>query len=418
MERGIILGRLLQKYESSKHLTEPNTSKRRVMLRIEKGDLPEYEYESVQSRDRFNAAARELEDGGIIEVKWLKYRPVISEIVLNLQQVEKAYQTCERPHPAQAATELCAMINSVLPDAKTPWIKKWRDDVYQTLCETLRPPSFCKLGDDYAREFFNMLAYYDQLDGAEITARTFSIACFQNSKRFELEFQDEFLRMAMRYHPELSEISEREELGDREKLAILGIYLHPELYLLAGHFSVKTQTGEVDASPLFPYGFALPSASVSDIDSFRLKSIQRVIFIENFANYNEYLQTEIIPEDIVVYHGGFSSPTKRRLYMKLRESLSPKIETFFWADIDLGGFQMFYKLQAIFPELKPMRMAAADVLRYASYGLARDDSYLKRLQTSLNRHEFPLFEDAIRTILKLGVTTEQEVFLSNAPSHI
>lgn len=41
-EQGIILNRLLDKYENSKHLLAPGTSTRRVMLKVEKKDFPEY----------------------------------------------------------------------------------------------------------------------------------------------------------------------------------------------------------------------------------------------------------------------------------------------------------------------------------------------------------------------------------------
>mgnify|MGYP007059357803 FL=1 len=60
-EAQVILNRLLDKFENSKHLSEPNTSRRRVMLRIDKRELPEYQYEDAAVRDAYNAAARELE---------------------------------------------------------------------------------------------------------------------------------------------------------------------------------------------------------------------------------------------------------------------------------------------------------------------------------------------------------------------
>ena len=56
-EQGVILNRLLDKYENSKHLSEPGTSTRRVMLRIEKKELPEYLYEDAAIRDSYNEAA-------------------------------------------------------------------------------------------------------------------------------------------------------------------------------------------------------------------------------------------------------------------------------------------------------------------------------------------------------------------------
>ena len=53
-EAQVILNRLLDKFENSKHLSEPNTSRRRVMLRIDKRELPEYQYEDAVVRDAYN----------------------------------------------------------------------------------------------------------------------------------------------------------------------------------------------------------------------------------------------------------------------------------------------------------------------------------------------------------------------------
>ena len=55
MNQELLLSRLLDKYEKSKHLMQPGTSSRRVMLRVEKKELPEYQYENAQVRDEWNA---------------------------------------------------------------------------------------------------------------------------------------------------------------------------------------------------------------------------------------------------------------------------------------------------------------------------------------------------------------------------
>ncbi len=60
-EQRMILNRLLDKYENSRHLSEPGASTRRVMLRVEKKELPGYLYEDAAIRDSYNEAALELE---------------------------------------------------------------------------------------------------------------------------------------------------------------------------------------------------------------------------------------------------------------------------------------------------------------------------------------------------------------------
>ena len=410
MDRGLILQRLLDKYEKSKHLRQPGVSNRRVMLRTEQGELPEYRYETAEIRDRFNQAAQGLERDGLVRVEYVQGRPVIAVIVLNLDRVDQAYQAANRTHPAETAAEICALIQEGLAEIKTEWIQAWRDCTCQEIEQTWRIPAFYKQGADYARDFIRLLSCYDKLDGEAATTRAFSSICFHDSKRFEREFQSEFLRAAARFHPALAEYSALEEPSDRELLAFLGIDSHPELFLLSGLCSLTTSAGKVDISPLFPHGIALPGSVVDEILAVHIQRIKRIILIENMTNYNEFLRTEICPDELVVYHGGFASPKKRQLLHKIAGSLHPETGVYFWADIDLGGFQMFALLQELFPQLTPMRMAAEDVTRLAPYGLARKAPYLQKLQAALAQRAYPLFDDAIQMILHYGVTIEQEAF--------
>jgi len=413
MERQLILTRLLEKYENSAHLRNPGKSSRRVMLQILRNDLPEYTFETAGVRDRFNDAVRKLESEKLVKAEWLSDRPVIKVIALNLDsgQIKNAYQAADRIHPVKAAEDFSVIVENALSDVKTPWICSWRDDVIEKTRETLQLPSVCKQGDSFARDFVKLLAYYDSLNGTAVTTRAFSTACFQNSKRFEQEFQSIFIREAKRYDTEVAELSGQKEFGAREVLALMGIYSHPELYQLSGRCRIITRSGAVDLSPLFPFGIAIHGSAVDDIDSFDTDGIQKVIFIENLTNYNEFLRTEISPNEMVIYHGGFFSPKKRVLLQRLSESLSPETGICFWGDIDLGGFQMYYRLREIFPLLTPLRMSAEDVVRYSRSGLKRDTQYLQELQEALYRGEYQLFSEAIRMILKYGVSIEQETFL-------
>ena len=136
------------------------------------------------------------------------------------------------------------------------------------------------------------------------------------------------------------------------------------------------------------------------------------MFVENKTNYDEYLLSELEPDTLVVYHGGFLSPQKRKLLSKMRNAELKGTPIYFWADIDLGGFQMFARLQEVFPNVQPMRMSGEDVATHCHDGLRRPEKYLKQLEQALVERTFPIFEDAIREILKHGVTIEQEIFLA------
>ena len=113
-EAQVILNRLLDKFENSKHLSEPNVSRRRVMLRIDKRELPEYQYEDAVVRDAYNAAARELERQALVRLEWARKQSVLSCIVLDLERVAQCYECADRVHPQKRAEEVERLITQKL----------------------------------------------------------------------------------------------------------------------------------------------------------------------------------------------------------------------------------------------------------------------------------------------------------------
>ena len=394
MERDIILFHLLDKYEKSKHLLEPGVSNRRVMLRVDKKELPEYQYQEAETRDTFNRAAEELERDGLIGVEWVKGRPVLSAVILNLAQVDRCYQTTGRVHPRQQAQLVAEMIQAALAQAEIPWIAAWRDEMCVKARSAYSVPNFCKKDTVFLSELLSALVQYDALCGQPVTMRTFSSRCYHDSKYFERSIRDSFLTIARSYHRELAEACERGDMGVRDQLACLGIYARPELYELSGRCVLTTEIGSIHV----------------DAD---LSGIRRVVFIENKTNYDEFLLSELDADTLAVYHGGFLSPQKRKLFAKLADAIPRQAQVFFWADIDLGGFQMFSRLQVLFPRLLPLRMSGEDVAVHWKNGLSRSEEYLEQLKQALERREYPLFGDAIQKILEYGVTIEQEIFLGD-----
>ena len=87
-EARVILNRLLDKYENSKHLFQPGSSARRVMLRIDRKELPEYDYQDPSVRDAYNAAAVELERQSLVRLEWSRENLVLSIITLNLEPIK------------------------------------------------------------------------------------------------------------------------------------------------------------------------------------------------------------------------------------------------------------------------------------------------------------------------------------------
>lgn len=409
-EQSVILNRLLDKYENSKHLSEPGTSTRRVMLRIEKKELPEYLYEDAAIRDSYNEAALELEKQHLVQLKWVKGCPVLSAVILCLDRIIPCYAAAERVHPRVRAKQVSDAVRIALAGVAVPWIMAWKEDVCKSADEQMKVPAFCKKDDASLRDLLGALRGYAALSGS-ITMRAFSSRCFSDTKYFERNVRDLFLTIARKYDTELALACDENKLGEREQLAFLGIYARPELYELAGNCTIQTSQGSICIGAA-PYGLALPSTLVDFIMEIDLTAIRSITFIENKTNYDAYVMSEKQPEELVVYHGGFLSPQKKRLIASIAHAASETMKIRFWADIDTGGFRMFRHLQELIPSLTPMRMSGKFVDSFHEHGLARSEAYLSSLRIDVENGKYPLFRDAIERILNYGVTIEQETFLN------
>lgn len=407
-----ILNRLLDKYENSKHLTQLGVSHRRVMLSKMEKELPGYTYEVASVRDAYHMAARELEQKGLVTLEWLDNHLLLSCIILQLEQVMVCYERAGRIHPAQRSASVVAMITTHLHNIKTPWIKSWAKETCTKAKEQMQIPAFCKENLKRLEELLVAFRTYDAMQES-MTMRAFSSKCFCDTKYFERNIRELFLRIARRYDANLSLACEEHALGLREQLAVLGIYARHELYELAGNCTLQTKYGKIDVGATSFFGLAIPGTLVDEMVMVDMHQIHCITFIENKTNYDEYLLSERTEHELVVYHGGFMSPQKRKFFGLLAKSAISTTDIRFWADIDLGGFQMFWQLQQQIPQLQPMRMEADFVEQYHKNGLIRSDSYLQKLQTVLENGAYPMFSKSIMAILKYGVTIEQETFLNS-----
>lgn len=410
-ETQVILNRLLDKFENSKHLIEPNTSKRRVMLRVKSKDFPEYEYENASVRDAYNTAALELERRSFVRLEWARKEILLSEITLNLEQIMPCYEQAGRVHPRKKVEHVAELVSHDLENSPVAWIAAWRDEVCEAARDRFKVPSFCKENDQLLRDLLLAFQRYAELTDS-VTMRAFSSQCFHDTKYFERNVREIFLRIAKKYDSKIAAACQERELSERDQLAFLGIYARPERYELSGNCILQTQRGKIDIGAAEPYGLALPSTLVDAITEVDLKKIRCVTLIENKTNYDEYLLSEKQNDELVIYHGGFPSPKKRKLFMMLAAAIVGPMEVRFWADIDRGGFLMFEHLQEIFPQVKPMRMDGSFVAYYHQNGYKRSKEYISKLEMDMKNGLHPLFVDAIHEIMTYGVTIEQEVFLN------
>lgn len=144
-----------------------------------------------------------------------------------------------------------------------------------------------------------------------------------------------------------------------------------------------------------------------------MDNVHKIMFIENKTNYDEYIEKARHHDELVIFHGRFLSPQKKRFIAQIISSSPTYTEYLFWADIDMGGFKMFTQLKSLASDLVPWKMGAMEVEQYAPHGLKRNSRYMKELENFLALPDSALFSDTIKALLLYDITIEQEVMLND-----
>ena len=139
-----------------------------------------------------------------------------------------------------------------------------------------------------------------------------------------------------------------------------------------------------------------------------IKGVQRIVTIENKANYEEMKYREDTP---YLFCHGFYSPKERIFLKRLMEVAEGEIQYFHWGDMDMGGIRIFrFNKKNIFPKLKPYKMdreAFQEALERGA-GIPLEEKKKEKLE-KLNAGEL---EELKKCILEKGVEIEQEILLA------
>lgn len=212
--------------------------------------------------------------------------------------------------------------------------------------------------------------------------------------------------MMKHIHPELQVYT---QVSDNEILAQCGILPHQELIEFCGPFDACYHETFLPFA-CYDVGVCLKSNMATKLTNISLSNVSTLTFIENYTNYTTYIQTKQ-KDELVIYHGGFYSPTKAAFYIRLEDALHEHMQVRFWADIDLGGFEMFVRLKKIFTTLTPMRMAKNDYEQQLAYARSVSEEYCTKVSALFEKDDYAIFYDVINVICYHKKVVEQESFL-------
>lgn len=412
----IILNQLLDKYEKSKsYLQDTN---RRILIKLE--EVKEYNIEDYNIKTIWHDTVRELKKEGLIDFSWVKFNEnnILDKIWLNKDNVNKVYEKVGRINPKQSYTVVQEQLKNI--DFKQKWLNHFSSDILKYMQEKQKESNLLPMKKSNGilkalKEIDNM---QEQREIPQILKRVFSTRCFNDSKYFERNIEKYIIRIIKRYY--LSEEAIISNLNDDEILAQVGIIKYPEVIEFCGNMSCKISGKEVNYCNE-TLGSYINSSAISKIEDIELLGVEKIVWIENKANYIDYI-TNKEKDELVIYHGGFYSPIKGEFFKKVYSASKKeqkacsiknhaKIAYYHWSDIDIGGFMIFTRLKGIAKELQPMRMNINTFLENKENWNFFDESYKKQLEKLRKDENYKIFFDVIDEMLKYNAKLEQEAII-------
>lgn len=281
------------------------------------------------------------------------------------------------------------------------WIENYRKDMINYLNQKHKLNQLFPY--EFSKDILKVLKVIDEKE--ENLKRVMSIKCFGDSKYFENKIQHFIIRIVKKYLLD----NEQEEYTDDEILLKVGISRYPEVLEFCGNLEcvIKSEKIEYKKQTLGSY---INSYNVKDMQSIKLINAEKIIFIENKANYIDYILNKQKDNEFVIYHGGMYSPIKGEFFKKIYENSKNSL-FYHWSDIDIGGFNIFIRLRSLIPELKPYLMDIQAFYSKKQLWRQMSKEYSRVLEKMRNSQEYEIFYEIMDEMLKNNSKLEQEAFI-------
>ena len=406
-----ILTRLLDWYEVSPAYIRGETPNHRRMMRLYdggNGDFPAYNIEDHIARKDINQAVLELAQFGLVGYDWMQgeREHFIAKVWLNFDNLTEAYLYTDR-QPKNLQVD--AVVSQLL-ELSALFTEKWASDwAHEQIATTTRKRSVGSAlpSDESERaDLFRAILALNGRTEVETLERVFSMHLFGDSKRFERVVRSRLIRILEKF------LVQEEDATEESVLRLVGLTRVPEQFEFSGKLALALSCGVINFS-LFPHGATITSEDVSVGDFICGNNINRVLSIENKANYIDYVRKNQTEDELVIYHGGQYSPAKRIFLQKLCAALPKDCAFCHWGDIDFGGFSMLGRLRReIFPGVRQWRMGVGELEQYRKYCTDFKKPYADRLRALLSVPELDDCTYCIQYMLKNVVRLEQEAMLT------
>lgn len=404
---------LLDKYERSSFFQEGKQPTRRIMLKLYDGgqtDFPKYDIEQAERRTSINLAVLSLSEANLVSYQWMKGEEnhIIAKVCLKYENITSAYDFIDRTPKGDKVDAVCLELLNALDVVHSEWTKCFISDAYQTVSQKRSIGNRLPSDDNERSDLIHAIKFIDQMGDIEILERIFSLQCFGDSKKFEKIVRPRLVSILSKY------LDSSDDNTDEALLRQVGITKNPEQFDFCGSVSIAFECGTVDFSHLHYGG----SITTKDLERGHLcisPQINKVLSIENRANYIEYICKKKCENELVVFHGGQYSLAKRKFFEAIAIAMRPGTKWYHWGDIDFGGFSMLARLRReVKCDALPYRMDKTELEKYSLLTTFIQPQYIEKLCSLRQRTELGDCLPCIEYMIKNRIKLEQEAMLTDS----
>lgn len=410
-----ILEKLINKYEKSKAFTSGEFNKR-IMLDVTREKDLHRQLEKIDEKNRFLDVLYTMEKAGMLQYSWIKYEEgnLVEKIwlVTEAGSIETCYKILKRISPKEQAKKLTNLIQKYGQELeKETEVYRFMDEMQKELEEKQKLPRFFTEDFKLNEDVLKCLCFMEKNQDEQME-RVLSMKLYGDSKYFEKTIKSKVLSI-LRW---IKKQDKEENREDEELLCEKGISRWPEVMEFTGNLKVVLEDDtRIDYSTQ-KYGAYINSDTVKCVKKVILKCVEKIVFVENKANYIWYLSHRKTENELVLFHGGCYSPVKglwfKKIYLSSKKQ-EHNIKYFHWSDIDVGGFRIFVRLRKnIVPELEPYQMDCKTLEDFRKNAIKiEESSYRKILEEMEKDSEYAIFNPVISRMLELDIRLEQESVL-------
>lgn len=343
--------------------------------------------------------ARALKSEGLITFEELNLNTDIKEIHYSLDVVPKL---CEREGIEDARARQLRLIERIKKRQSEVADVAWMQPYYAEMLDSLMQGKVCAEAEKTGKmDCLNGIAHLQE----PMWIRTFSAIKLGGSKIFENQYKKIVAGFLKKHSPFCEE-----EMNDDQALAQHNLLSYSQTLQWKGPLHIQIEESpEIDGAA-FPYGMILNAQTLEHCQVTSLAGIQRILLIENQANYEEQ---KFRDDTLYVFCHGFFSPKEVLFLQQLTALAKDRTKTEHWGDMDCGGIRIFlYNKSRIFPKLTPYRMNVKEYER--ALELEHGIPIGEKARSILEATDAGKLEELKTAILQRGLVIEQEVQIPSA----